>query len=328
MIYPKFLKANDTIGICALSAGCGDKIAEFEDSLAVLKKEGYKVKESPSVRSVKKVAAGARKRSQELDEMILDKDVDVIMLAAGGDLQIETMPHINFEHIKENPKWLCGLSDPTNLLYPVTTGLDIATIYGFNGGGYNSEYHKEQINNLKYIKGDLIKQTSYKKYTSFLDLIKGNDIQKDVKWLGSKEEMNLKGRCIGGCIDAIAKLVGTKYDHTNEFIERYKDDGIIWYFDNFALSAYNMYLTLLQFKYAGYFKHCKGVLIGRTAFESNQDSDVINSYAQAYKKALKGIPYIYEMDIGHTKPRMTMINGALIDVKYKDNKGSIKFTLK
>ncbi|MDO4500946.1 MAG: LD-carboxypeptidase [Erysipelotrichaceae bacterium] len=327
MIYPKFLQANDTIGICPLSAGCGDKVEEFEESLDILKNEGYKIKITESVLSDKKVAASAKQRAKELDEVVTDKDVDFIMLAAGGDVQMETLPYINFEHIKENPKWITGMSDPTNLLYPVTTGLDIATIYGFNGGGYHNDNSLDQQNNLKMIKGEMIKQETFKKYYSFLDLIKEIDNPQDVKWMSSDEELHLKGRCIGGCIDVIGKLIGTEYDHTKDFIEKYKDDGIIWYFDNFALSAFNMYLTLLQMKFAGYFKYCKGVLIGRTAFPSNMDSEVILEYEEAYKKALEGIPYIYDMDIGHTKPKMTMINGALIDVKYKDHQGEISFKL-
>ena len=48
--------------------------------------------------------------------------------------------------------------------------------------------------------------------------------------------MDVTGRLIGGCIDVLKDIIGTKYDGTLDFIEKYKDDGIIWYFDNFALS--------------------------------------------------------------------------------------------
>lgn len=34
MIYPNYLKKDDTIGICALSAGVGDDIEEYEKSLS------------------------------------------------------------------------------------------------------------------------------------------------------------------------------------------------------------------------------------------------------------------------------------------------------
>ena len=37
MIYPNYLKKDDTIGICALSAGVGDDIEEYEKIRATLK---------------------------------------------------------------------------------------------------------------------------------------------------------------------------------------------------------------------------------------------------------------------------------------------------
>ena len=51
-------------------------------------------------------------------------------------------------------------------------------------------------------------------------------------------------------------------------------------------------------------------------------------YIKAADKALGKIPHICEMDIGHTDPAMTMINGALIDVTYAKGKGKILFKLK
>ena len=51
-------------------------------------------------------------------------------------------------------------------------------------------------------------------------------------------------------------------------------------------------------------------------------------YIKAADKVLKKIPHICEMDIGHTTPYMTLINGALIDVRYRQGKGSIAFKLK
>ena len=326
MIFPEFIKKGDTIGICAPSAGIGNKIEDYETSIAVLNKEGYKVKETASVRSIEPRSASAVQRVKELEELVCDPEIKMIMTATGGDVQMETIDLIDYEKIRKHPKWIMGYSDPTNLLFPVTTALDIATIYGFNGASYNDKHEQEQINNLSIIKGDLVKQHSFEKYQDFLDVIKENEVYKDVAWKADGP-LEIKGRCIGGCLDVIMKLIGTRRDHVNEFIGRYKDDGIVWYFDNFAINAYNVYLSLLQFKSAGWFRYCKGVLFGRPAFPDTSGSDVINDYEVAYRNALGEIPYISEMDIGHSKPRMTMINGALIEVHYKDNKGDISFLM-
>ncbi len=317
MIYPNFLKKNDTIGISALSAGVGKKLDDYQKSLDILAKY-YKIKETNSVRNNALVSNVASIRAKELDELVLDEEVKMIMCAAGGDGQIETLPYINYEHIKKHPKWLMGASDPTNLLFPVTTMLDIATIYGFNGGSYYGEISEEA--NLSILSGNIIKQFSYPKYKSFIDAIKGNEKYHNVYYKG---EIETRGRIIGGCIDCIAKIIGTKYDYVNSFIDKYQEDGIIWYFDNFALSAFDMYLTLLQFKNAGYFRKTKAILFGRIAFANTENSEYIKDYNEAYKKALDDIPYISEMDIGHTRPTFTIINGSIANIKIKDGQGEI-----
>ena len=325
MIYPKFISEKNTIGICAPSAGVGRKLDEFKASNKVLKSLGYKIKETKSVRVNSPRSASAKKRAKELEELFLDKKVDMVMCAAGGDFMLEMMEYVDLDVIKNNPKWICGMSDPTNILFPITTKLDIATFYGTNGAGFTFEKDKSQDVFFEYIKGNIVKQNSYRKYKSFLDIITDNDVYQDVKWISKKDQI-ITGRLIGGCIESIDKLIGTKFDGVNDFIERYKDDGIVWYFDIFDMSSYNFYLTLLQFKNAGWFKYCKGVLVGRVAFEKVEDKKL--DYIKAADKALGKIPHIMEMDIGHTYPSMTLINGALTKVTYKNNKGSISFKLK
>ena len=325
MLYPEFLKENGTIGICAPSAGVGRKLDEFKESNRFLKSLGYHIKETASVRVNNPRSTTARKRARELEELFLEKKVDFIMCAAGGDFMLEMMEYVDFDVIKNNPKWISGMSDPTNILFPITTSLDIATMYGRNGAGFTFEGNRSQSDFLGFVKGKIVKQNSYRKYRTFLDEIEGNEIYKDVRWV-CKKDQTIEGRLIGGCIESIDKLIGTKFDHTNEFIDRYKDDGIVWYFDIFDMSSYNFYLTLLQFKNAGWFRYCKGVLISRPAFPNVEDKKL--DYIRAADKALGKIAHILEMDIGHTSPNMTLINGAMVKAEYKDGKGSISFKLK
>ena len=75
----------------------------------------------------------------------------MILCAKGGDLLFEILDKVDYQALKANPKWVQGYSDPTSLLYAITTKYDIATIYGLNGKGYDSlvlaKYH---LNNLDY----------------------------------------------------------------------------------------------------------------------------------------------------------------------------------
>ena len=326
MLYPKFLKKNSTIGISAPSAGVGRKIEKYEESLNILKKEGYRIVETPSVRVNNIRSTTARKRGKELNSLISDENIDMVIMATGGDYMYEVLPFIDFEAIKNNPKWLMGYSDPTNVLYTVTTRYDIATLYGFNGSSYDNNNFKYQRDNLEILKGNIVTQNSYRKYQKQDDYV--NDILEfngDVKWL-CKENTTISGRLIGGCFEIISNILGTEYDYTNEFIERHKDEGIVWFFDVYSMNADDFYLRLLQMKYAGYFNNTKGVLVGRVAMPNENPKGM--TYKKALDLALKDIPHISEMDIGHTSPMMTLINGSMVKVNYRDNRGSIRMILK
>ena len=163
MQYPKFLKANSTIGITAPSQGVGDDIPSYEKSIQTLTNYGYRIKETKSVRKKGMVSTSGEKRAKELDELITDKDTDMIMCAAGGDFLIEMLPYINWQHIKDNPKWIEGYSDPTYLLYVITTKLDIATIYGCNAGSFDqTNPHQCLKNNLEINKRNTEKRNKIK----------------------------------------------------------------------------------------------------------------------------------------------------------------------
>ena len=179
---------------------------------------------------------------------------------------------------------------------------------------------------LKIMQGRLICQRSGKMYASkatFMDDYAGFDTP--TVWLSNKKSIKESGRCIGGCIDVLKDLIGTKYDGTKAFLKRYRDDGIIWYFDNFAMSAENFYRTLLQMKYTGWFESTKAVIIGRVLFQSSETG---MTYEDAVNMVFADIPYVFNADVGHTVPSFTMINGAVINLEYRNAKGSIAFELK
>lgn len=54
------------------------------------------------------------------------------------------------------------------------------------------------------------------------------------------------------------------------------------------------------------------------------------TYQDALRKVFEvtDIPIVFNMDIGHVVPKMTIINGAICHVVSNDGKGSIEFFLK
>ena len=245
--------------------------------------------------------------------------------------QFDIMPYIDYDVIDKNEKWVMGYSDPTSLLYTITTKLDIATLYGNNASSFDQqELHESLENCFEIIKGNIVKQHSFQYYEikgNGKDDFSGYNLTEKVEWIKLKGHDGFNGRCIGGCIEVLLNLVGTKYDYTKEFIEKYKDDGIVWYFDVCEMDSAHLYLALLQLKYAGWFKYSKAFVFGRIAVR-NEVFDM--KYSEAVLRALsdiEDISIIMEADIGHVAPKMTIINGAVIHGNWENGKGQISFTL-
>ena len=325
MKYPKFLNNESTLGVVALSAGVGDNLEEYKRSIFHLE-ERFNVIETASVRNVGERPASGKIRAEELDKLVVDKDVDMIMCASGGDFLYEILPYVNLENIANNPKWYMGASDPTSLLYLITTSCDIATLYGYNAHSYGQEeLDKAQLVSLDYINGIISKQDSYLMYESNKNLRVNNNfyLDKEVYWESLNGDVDITGRIIGGCFECLRNLLGTRFDKTSEFIEKYKDDGIIFYFDIFSTEATEFYLTMLQMREAGWFKYLKGIVVGRVLFPSE--------FAMTYQGALReafDVPIIFNADIGHVYPKMTIINGSICHVTCSNGSGSLEFELR
>ena len=243
------------------------------------------------------------------------------------------LSELNFNVILNNPKWIQGYSDPTSLLFTITTNLDIATIYANNFKTFSmNPWHYSLENNFKILKGNIIKQESFDLYEKDF-FSSSNDGQYNLdtpviwKNLFSSDCFNIHGRIIGGCIDVLGNLIGTRFDKTKEFVERYKDDGIIWYFENCELTNEDIVRVLWQMKEANWFKYVKGIVFGRSATDSSY-------YNVSFKNAIStslsylNVPIIYDVDIGHVAPRMTIINGAIANINFCNGKGYIEMFCK
>ena len=336
MIYPKFLREGDLIDVPAPSDGayCEEYIARYKNAKVNLENKGYRINLSKNIfKSDKMRSADCIERANEINEMFEDNS-NAILCAAGGEFLVEILPFVDFNKIVNNPKWIEGFSDPTGLLFPITIKYDIATIYGNNFKSFGAEkLHKSLEDNIEILKGNLIEQFSYdlyeeEKYEKITGL-EGYNLTEKVYWktLSGKEE-TIRGRIIGGCIDIITELAGTKYDGVNEFNERYKDDGIIWYFDNCELSKETLMRTLWKFNELDYFKYAKGIIFGRNGEEKSYFYDNMEEALKDSIISKLNIPIIYDADISHKGPSMTIINGAIAEITCKDGKSSVKFELK
>lgn len=336
--YPKKLLDNDTVGITAISLSANlEKIDMAEENL---KKYGLNVIETKDVRNESKnfISASDKQRAEEFVKLYLDNDIKHIIAARGGEFAIDIIPYLHKykDDIEKNNvvKYLQGYSDISLINYYLTTNYNIATLHAENISDFSmKKYHESLLNTIKLLKGDFVNdefiQDSFDKYQKeeLEDSLEYNLTEKvKYKSLYKDNECSFSGRIIGGCIDVITQLIGTKYDNTINFCKQF-DEGVIWYIDNFGLDSLELYRRLLQMKNAGFFFNANGFLFGRTI---NNISNPDFTYEYALKKVLGdlNVNVVYDVDIGHVPPQFTIVNGSYAKFEYFDNKGRLTQILK
>lgn len=308
MKYPEFLEEGSCIGVTALSKGIdNEKLESFETSIKKLNKSGFNTICTSNVYSDNPLVSSSSKvRAKEFEELITNNDIDMIMCARGGDFLFDCLEYIDFSTLVNNPKWVQGYSDPTSLLFLITTKYDIATMYGNNASSYDEE-HKCYDDSISMIRGNIPVQTSYS--------INPTD------WKTLNGPIDESGMLIGGCFECIRFIIGTEFDNVSSFLEKYKEYGFIWYFDLFDISTYDLYNTLIQLKSASWFKYSKAFVFSRVCIPNTVDDSY--SYEKAIKDALGDAKIAIDADIGHVRPTFSMINGAIGDLHVEDNKATL-----
>lgn len=339
MNYPKNLKLGDTIGICAPSAGitAPEKIEKLELAEKTLEKIGYKIIETAHVRTEEKGrSASAQIRAKEFMELYENNDVKAIIFATGGDFLCEMLDYLDWEKLKNlPPKWMQGYSDITGISYLFNTKLDIPTLYCQTIKDYAmNPLFRNLTDALDIMSGKEISQESFEMYEDGwqeepTSLTAQYNLNTKVEWKivlgGSKIVM--QGRSVGGCLDCIMSYIGTKYDNVKNYIEKHKEDGIIWFLESFELGTATILRTLWQMKNAGYFENCNGIIFGRPLFV-REDYEV--SFNETVKEFFKdtNIPVICDADIGHKSPQLAIVNGAILKITSENGKGIVETYLK
>ena len=337
MIYPKFISKNSCIGVICPSGGASKqtKINKYKNAIKRFESLGFKLKLSKYLfKDNMGRSTSAKNRAEEFNNYLKNKDVDLLLCATGGEFLVEMIPYVNFDLIRDNSKYVCGFSDPTGLLYPITTKYDVSTIYGQNFSPFGMmDLHKSQEYFLDIITGKILEEEGFSlyedEYSQDITGLENYNLTKKVcyKTLNNKS-ISCSGRIIGGCMDILSELSGTKYDGINDFNEKYKKDGIIWYFDNCELSCEEVIRVLWKFNELGYFKYTKCVIFGRFGIESsNIGYDTLSCLKDSVLNDL-GISVIYGSDISHKAPCLTIINGSIAHINLNKGKFNIKFELK
>lgn len=342
MRFPNYLKENGTIGLVAPSFGCTNEPYKSCMDFAIdrFKGMGYQIVEGPNCRRDDGIGISSTPLNcgRELTDYYCSGENDMLISCGGGELMCETLDYVDFDAVRSAPaKWYMGYSDNTNFTFLLNTICDVASIYGPSIGAFGQEkLHKALNDTIDVFTGVTKTVSGYETFEieSLKDeehpLVSYNLTEKKQLrlFVGENETKKVEpfsGRLTGGCLDCLANLVGTKYDHVDEFNEKYQSEGIVWFIEACDLNVMSIRRALWNLDRAGWFKKAKGFIIGRPLAAWKEEMMGLNQY-----NAVTGIlgkynvPIIMDADVGHMAPAIPIISGAYTTVTTID--GNITLT--
>ncbi|MCM1569273.1 MAG: LD-carboxypeptidase [Roseburia sp.] len=342
MKYPQSLRTNGRIGFVAPSFGCATEPyrSGFKNAQKKLGELGYSLDLGFNCYEERGIGISntPKECARELMAYYLSPENDVLISCGGGELMCEILEYMDFERLRTvAPKWFMGYSDNTNFTYLLTTLCDTASIYGPCAAAFGMEpWHPAIEDALGILTGRVRQVTGYDKWEKEALKSEENPLapyhvteERNLKlWepssdgiisgLSGNASAAFRGRLLGGCMDCLVTLLGTGFDRTAEFVERYKEDGIIWFLEACDINVFSIRRAMWQMEQAGWFRHVKGFLFGRP--RAAEPMMGLDAYEAVLSTASRyHVPVAFDLDIGHLPPMMPLIVGSLAQVQINGN---------
>lgn len=339
MNFPEPLKKGDTIAIAAPSFGATTEPykTRFKDAVRQFKLRGYKVKIGECCYKSDGLGISTRPEdaARELTELYLDPDVNAVFSCGGGELMCEVMSFVDFEKLRTAPaRWFIGYSDNTNFIFPLVTICNVAAIYGQNASGFGKPWEQSEFDVWNLLEGTDYTVRGYPMFQ--LPSVQSSDplsryiltekkvlstfVTKDGKLvkLEDDKELLLSGTLLGGCLDCLVGLSGTRFDAVKAFNETHKN--VLWVLESCDYNPMDIRRALWHLKECGWFKNASGFIVGRPLAAFGQELMGVNEInAVTGVLGELGVPLVLNADIGHIDPAMPLIIGSNAEVTVKGN---------
>lgn len=331
LIKPPILKKGDTIAFIAPAGGLAALTPHRLTKGKVFFEElGYKVKIFPTAEHNSGISSDtAENRAQDIMAAFRDKDIKAIITTIGGNTSHQTLEYLDFGTIRRNPKMVCGYSDITSLHLALYSQAGLVSFYGpavITHFGENPRPDEFTVTHFfKAVTGNLGEVEPSTQWTDdkSVDWINKDDLKKKrtyrenegYEWL---KEGTAEGKILGGCLPVILHLAGTKYwpDFKDRILLLETPES-----DDFRKgeSLANVDSALGHLRNLEVFQKVKGVVFGRgfgyTEEQVKNLKEIILYNTRGYD-----IPILYNVNIGHADPIITIPLGVKVELDSKMNK--------
>ena len=272
-IRPSLLTKNSTIGICSPSHVADRN--EYAHTIDCIKNFGFKVKEADNLyKNTYVYLASEQERAADFNQLIADDEVDMILFG-GGEGSNELLPYLDYELIKQHPKFICSFSDGTTILDSIYAMTGVETYYGQAPYLFDdfSDYDKNQF--IQHFEDD--KNNVYIPNSEWKVQIVGK----------------AKGILIGGYARNFAMLLGSRYFPLN-LNEKY----ILFIEDHEMFGGVDYVSAMLShIEQTDFINSVTGLIFGH--YSENSHPELLDRLKRIGEKY--NIPVVYCDDFGHGK---------------------------
>lgn len=338
MKFANFLPPKGTIGFVSPSFGCATSPYReaFANALEKWGAMGYSCKIGPNCYASDGVGISSTPQNcaAELMKFYLDPACDCLLSCGGGELMCEILEYLDFPTLAAaKPKWYMGYSDNTHFTHLLATLCDTASVYGPCAPAFGMEpWHPSLQDAFDLLCGrknrvegyPLWEKESLKNEEN--PLVPYHVTEPRILTKVPDCDLSFSGRLLGGCMDCLINMAGTRFDKTAAFAEKYREDGIVWFLEACDLNVFSIRRAMWQLEQAGWFSHVSGFLIGRPL--NGQEMMGLDARHAVLEVALRhNVPVVMDVDLGHLPPMMPLIVGSLARVLCVGNQISIEMKL-
>ena len=290
------MKPGATIGVPAPASPYTNR-SELLRGVEWWEKRGYRVRLGKGIHERNAYVAGdAETRARDLTEMFADDEVDVVQAFQGGYGAAQTIPLVDWDVVRANPKPFIGYSDITALHVAMLHHADLVTFYGPTLAGVNDKKTK------KFNQENLLRALTS---SEPLGQVPNNPEDEYLRPLGAG---TATAELVGGCLWLLGQTIGTPWqpDFAGKILFFEDVDAPPWYLDG----------LLNQMTQAGMLRDVVGVVVGEmvdcdwreTRPEWSQTLS-LEDVRETYIEPL-GVPALYGLPLGHGDFQATLPLGV------------------
>ena len=295
LIKPPALKKGDTVGLVTPASPLFETHRILIEAREKMEGLGFRVKFGKNVEAKRGYLAGTiEQRVSDLHDMFKDDSVQAIIAIRGGYGSAQLLPYLDYDLIAANPKILLGYSDITSILNGIHKKTGLVTFHGPVAVSTFTEY------TTKY----LFKVLSEPKPAGLIEDAPYDSNLQNSNRVWTYRGGTGEGRLVGGNLTLLQSLLGTPF----EFDGR----DALYFFEEVGEEPYNIDRILWQFKMAGKFEQCRGVVFDKMpsvkpadykpGFNSSLSvEEIIDDIFKDYS-----FPVCVGLSLGHIKEKPTM----------------------